>query len=184
MDLKKLVPWNWFKKENGGNGHTIPVKKSMDGTPYSPARIFHDEMDRFFDDFFTGSGFSLPGVGRGLLEGMDSTILKPRLDLGATDNAYTITVEIPGVSEKDICLELAHDTLTICGEKKQETQERNKNFYRVERSYGAFQRTLSLPEDANRENIQADFKNGVLTIRIQRTVLSGTRARQIEITYA
>nr|WP_281357791.1 Hsp20/alpha crystallin family protein [Desulfobacter latus] len=115
-------------------------------------------------------------------EEITGSLLKPRLDLSATDKEYTVSLEIPGVSEKDVNLELADDTLIIRGEKKQKKEEKKKNFYRLERSYGSFQRTLSLPEDADKDNIKADFKNGVLNITIPRKALpSGTKAKQIEI---
>jgi HSP20 family protein len=187
MDIKKLAPWNWFKRENEENGHTVPVKyrdKAGKKYPAMSPRGFHDEVDQLFDDFFNGLGLSPFRSRSGMLEGISGTLLKPRLDLGSTDKEYTVSVEIPGVSEKDINLELVHDTLIIRGDKKQEKEEKNKNFYRLERSYGSFQRTLSLPEDANRDNINADFKNGVLKIVIPKTKLPESRVKQIEIKYA
>lgn len=177
MDIKKIAPWNWFKKENEDNGHTIPEKYNKDTENRYSVRslsVLHDEMDRLFDDFFNGLGLS-PSFSR------SGSVLKPRLDLSATDKEYTVSLEIPGVSEKDVNLELVHDTLIIRGEKKQKREEKKKNFYRLERSYGSFQRTLSLPEDADRDNIKADFKNGVLNITIPRMELPGTIAKQIEI---
>lgn len=188
MDIKKFAPWNWFKKESGSNGHAIPVKQSKgnQNNSYSPnsLRIFDNEMDRLFDNFFQGFGLSPHALGTRPLEGMTSGILKPRLDLGATDKEYSISVEIPGVSEKDVSLELLHDTLIIRGEKKQEKEEKNKNFYRLERSYGSFQRTLSLPEDVDKDKVRADFKNGVLNITIPRRELPENQVKQIEIKYA
>ena len=187
MDIKKLAPWNWFKKENEENGHTVPVNysnKSSSRYSTTPSSGLHNEMDRLFDDFFNGSALS-PFRSRSFIpEGITGTLLKPSLDLGSTDNEYTVSVEIPGVSEKDVSIELVHDSLIIRGEKKQQKEEKNKNFYRLERSYGSFQRTLSLPEDVNRENIKADFKNGVLNITIPRMAIPENKAKQIEIKYA
>ena len=187
MDIKKLAPWNWFKKENEENGHTVPVKyNNKSNNRYTPATYsgLHNEMDRLFDDFFNGSALSPFRSGSFMPEGITGTLLKPSLDLGSTDNEYTVSVEIPGVSEKDVSIELVHDSLTVRGEKKQRKEEKNKNFYRLERSYGSFQRTLSLPDDANRENIKADFKNGVLNITIPRMAIPENKAKQIEIKYA
>ena len=134
------------------------------------------------DDFFNGLGLPPSFPRSGILEEITGGVLKPRLDLSATDKEYTISVEIPGVSEKDVNLELVHDTLIIRGEKNQKKEEKKKNFYRLERSYGAFQRTLSLPEDADSNNIKADFKNGVLNITIPRMeITSGTKSKQIDI---
>ena len=188
MDIKKLAPWNWFKKENGDDGHTIPVRynkvKDRDRDKDRSLSVLHDEVDRLFDDFFNRSALSPFRSRSSMLEGITGNLLKPRLDLSVTEKEYTVSVEIPGVSEKDVNLELVHETLTIRGEKKQEKEEKKKNFYRLERSYGAFQRTLSLPEDANRDKIRAEFKNGVLNITIPRMQLSGARAKQIEIKQA
>lgn len=188
MDIKKLAPWNWFKKENSGDGHSIAVKgdKANKDSRYSSnsSSIFDDEINQLFDNFFRGFGSPSYGSGKDLLEGMTSGILKPRLDLGATDKEYTISVEIPGVNKKNVSLELLHDTLIIRGEKNQEKEEKNKHFYRRERSYGSFQRTLSLPEDVDKDKVRADFKNGVLNITIPRTALPGSQAKQIEIRHA
>lgn len=184
MDIKKIAPWNWFRKENGDNGHTIPEKYNKDKeNRYSTGSlsVLHDKVDRLFDDFFSGLGLSPSFSRSGMLEEITGSVLKPRLDLSATDKEYTVSIEVPGVSEKDVNLELVHDTLIIRGEKKQKREEKKKNFYRLERSYGSFQRTLSLPEDADRDNIKADFKNGVLNITIPRMELPGTIAKQIEI---
>lgn len=110
-----------------------------------------------------------------------SGLLKPRVDIGASENDYTITVEVPGVDENEIRLEVSNNTMIIKGEKKQEKEEKEKNYYRIERSYGSFQRVLSLPEDANQDEINATFKNGVLTVTMPKNALPGREAKQIEI---
>ena len=111
-------------------------------------------------------------------------MIKPTLDLGATDKAYTVTVEIPGVDEKDVKLEIANDILTIRGEKRQETEEKEKNYYRLERSYGSFQRVLSLPEDIDQDGVKASFNRGVLTVTMPRKALPKSDVRQIAINTA
>ena len=184
MEIKKLAPWNWFKNENTDNGHTVPVKYNKSKENRYPARslsVFNDEVDRLFDDFLSGFGLSPSFSRSGMLEGITGNVLRPMLDLGATEKEYTVSIEIPGVSEKDVNIELVHDTLIIQGEKKQEKEEKKQNFYRLERSYGSFKRMLSLPDDANRDNIKAAFKKGVLNITIPRIELPGARAKQIQI---
>jgi HSP20 family protein len=187
MDIKQLAPWNWFKKENEQSRHTVPVKYSnKSSNRYSPESFggLHNEMDRLLDDFFNGLAV-LPFRPRSFMrEGISGDLLKPSLDLGATEKEYTVSIEIPGVSEKDVSIELVHDSLIIRGEKKQRKEEKRKNFYRLERSYGSFQRTLSLPEDVNRENIKADFKNGVLNITIPRLAIPENKVKQIQIKHA
>lgn len=106
------------------------------------------------------------------------------MDLGATEKEYTVCIETPGVDGKDIQLQITNNTLTIFGEKKQAVEEKKKHYYRVERSYGSFQRVLSLPQDADQDKINAQFKKGVLTITIPRKSLTGSNVKQIQITYA
>ena len=165
MDMKKWVPWNWFKKEEEDAGKAVPVQLS-----WAPAQShdlsgslarFHQDIDRLFDQAFRGFELAPFGFNRPSLPRMNGGMIKPTLDLSATDNAYTIAVEVPGVDEKDVKVEIANDTLTIRGEKKHEKEAGDQNYYRMERSYGAFQRVLSLPDDADQEGVAATFKNGV-----------------------
>jgi HSP20 family protein len=92
-----------------------------------------------------------------------------------------VTVELPGVEENEVLLELEGDTLKIKGEKKQEKEEKGKDFYRVERSYGSFQRVLTLPDDADQANIGAKFSKGALTVSIPRKSTPKSEAKRIPI---
>lgn len=138
-------------------------------------------MTGFFDRAFGGFAPASSGFNRPLLPRLNDGMLKPTLDLGATEKEYTITVEIPGVDEKDVRLEIVNDTLIIQGEKKQETEEKGKNYYRMERSYGSFQRVLSLPEDADQDGVTATFKKGVLTVVMPRKTLPKKDVEQIAV---
>ena len=188
MNLKKWNPWNWFKKEEADAGRSIPVARAGSPDPGNALggsiAQFHQEVDRFFDQVLRGFDRIPFGSGRPLLPTMDGGTLKPTLDLGATETDYTITVEIPGVDQKDIALEIAADTLTIRGEKHREQEDSGKDFYRMERAYGAFQRVLSLPEDVDQEHIKASFKNGILTIAMPRKALPNANVRRIEVQHA
>jgi HSP20 family protein len=121
------------------------------------------------------------GFGRELAPLAQSDCLKPTLDVSAGDKECTISVELPGGDEKDIKLELSDDTLMIKGEKKHEKEEKEKNYYRMERSYGSFQRVLSLPEDAEQDGIAAAYKHVILTITIPRKAKAATKSKQISI---
>jgi HSP20 family protein len=184
MDMKKLAPWNWFKKENEHSAGTIPVRRgdasSSDPMTEHPLGKFHREIDRLFEDAFPGFGLG-SGFKGSVWPEMEQGMFKPRLDLGAAEDAYSISVEIPGVDEKDIRVDIANDTLTIKGEKKQHKEEKDRHYYRLERSYGNFQRILSLPEDADQDKVSASFKNGILQIRIPRKSLPAPQVKQIEI---
>ena len=191
MDIKKFSPWNWFKKENEESGSVVPVRRSgateqqpsrlPTGRAHDPIMQLHREMDRLFEDAFRG--FGLGPLGR---EGLPTPVatgglLRPSVDITAGEKEYTITVEVPGVAENDVKVEISGDTMTIGGEKKQEKEEKEKDYYRMERTYGSFQRVLSLPDDADADGVAANFKNGVLTITVPRRPTSDKDVKQIEI---
>ena len=186
MDIKKLAPWNWFRKEDESTGSVIPVKQNdlrysgEDSHVSHPLAQLHREMDRIFENAVRGFGisnlrpdFSWPLTTSGLL--------KPHVDIGATDKEYAITIEVPGVDKKDVKVEISNDTLIIRGEKKQEKEEKNQDFYRVERSYGSFQRILDLPDDADQSGIAATFKKGILTVKMPRKSSPKSDVKRIEI---
>ena len=183
MDLKKLVPWNWFNKEEE-TGTTVPVHHTSSEKPYKtngPVNLLHRDVDQLFDNFFEGVGFSPFRAGGLVSSSMTDGLMKPTLNIGADEKEYAISVEVPGVDQKDIKLEIVNNTLTVSGEKKQEHEEKEKNYYRMERSYGSFQRVLSLPEDANQNKIEATFKKGVLKISMPRKSFPVSNLKQIPI---
>lgn len=178
MDLAKLNPWNWFKHEEPHQQEAaVPVKREELTSEQQPAGLprdlmhWHREMDRLFDDAFRHWGW--PSVNTGLRS--DRTIsFSPRLNVASSDKEYTITLEAPGLEDKDIQLDLQDRTLFIRGEKRQEKEEKDQHFYRMERSYGRFQRILELPTDVDLEAIQAKMNKGVLTISLPRKEESET----------
>lgn len=175
MNLVKFNPARWFNDEDGGKSLAVHRRGG------SPRDAFHSEVDRMFDDFFTSFGFpSMQAFGGKPGEG--GAFLKPNLDLAASDKEYTVAVELPGVDEKDISIEVNKNTLTISGEKKQEHEDKDekKGMYRMERSYGSFQRILALPEDIDADGIKAGFDKGVLRVTIPRTEVKD--AKKIAIT--
>ena len=180
MDIKKWVPWNWFKKEEENTGATVPVqhKNAQEGAGTFPQLFsqLHNEMDRRFEQIFREFGMGSP-----LPANMVNGMLKPTLDLSASENEYTVAVEVPGVNENDLKIEVDKNTMIIRGEKKQEKEEKQKSYYRQERFYGSFRRILSLPEDADQDGIKAVFKQGVLNITLPRKALPKPDVRQIAI---
>lgn len=179
----RLAPWNRFDPE-----HFPPRRSSgpdsrgvMLSSPPSPVDELHNEIDRLFQSVFRG--FDSPwGVMRGMAgPAPQETALRPRLDMTGDDKEYLVTVEIPGVSPDDISLEARDGALLLRGEKKQETSGDDKGVYRMERSYGSFERILSLPEDASEDAITASHKDGVLTITIPRKEKTEPEAKKIAI---
>lgn len=186
MDIKKFAPWNWFKEEERAETRNLPVAAQA-GNGYEsqlPSQLMklHNDLDRMFERAWSDLGLPLMAGMPGLSDQLQSPmLLKPSVDVSAADDEYIITVEVPGVEEDDIKLELADDTLTIKGTKQQESSNKDKDYVRVERAYGAFQRVLSLPEDANREEIDARFHNGILTITMPRKAVAKPRGKLIDI---
>ncbi len=189
MNLQKLNPWNWFKHEEQNSaeqGVTVPVKKSdydRQVAVQSPLVQFHQEIDRMFEDVFRNLGF--PALNRELSTPgkwmQQLSTFSPELNISSDDKEYTITLEAAGLEDKDININLDDGRLIIQGNKQEETENSDKNFYRIERRYGTFQRLLALPDDADDENIKASMKNGLLTIHIPRKETVGNRARTISI---
>lgn len=109
------------------------------------------------------------------------TLLRPQLDIAEREQEYAITVEVPGVDEKDVKLTLDDQRLIIEGEKRQESTTEEDRYQRVERSYGSFRRVLDLPADAKAEDIKASFANGVLTVTVPRSGEVRSSRREIPI---
>ncbi len=142
------------------------------------SRLFSD-MDRMFDTTLRNFGTPFMPLTQGLgIPGM----FRPNIDIASNEEEYTITAEVPGMEEKDIRVEVTDDgLLTIRGEKRQENTRNRKDVQFTECSYGTFERSLSLPEDANPEEIDAQFRNGLLTITCPRAETGRQKIRQIQI---
>ncbi|MBD3700356.1 Hsp20/alpha crystallin family protein [Klebsiella pneumoniae] len=187
IDFKKLAPWNWFKNEQQEQQtvSSLPVQRNdlpAASGPVSPILQLHREIDRLFDDAFRGFGF--PALNMPQWPSDWSGMLKPAPGHPRKPTSSTrLPSEVPGVEEKDIQITLDNDVLMVRGEKRQEQEKKEGGFHRVERSYGSFQRALNLPDDANRrDSIKASFKNGVLTVTIdKREVSAPKQGRSIPI---
>lgn len=187
MDIKKLNPWNWFKHEEkqAERGEMVPVKQGEYPQPQHPfAHMLQlqREMDRLFDDAFRG----FPAIGRSpFLNRMMSDEFAPSfrasLNVASDDRQYTITLEAPGMEQKDLSIEIRDRVLSIKGNKQQEKEERDQHYYRIERHYGAFERVLAIPDDGNADEISAAMKNGVLTVNIPRKEVSESGTKRINI---
>ncbi len=108
--------------------------------------------------------------------------LTPATEASGGDDAYVISMELPGVSEDDIDLSVEDGVVTVRGEKKTEEEKKGDTWYFSERQYGAFRRSFRLPVDADPEGVSAQMKDGVLTVRVAKTTPAETeKARKIEI---
>lgn len=139
-----------------------------------------DDLDRVFDNFFRNA-ISNVNLGNVSMPAANLTDMAVKMNISETEKEYTISADLPGLTQEDISLTVEDGALTLSGEKLRESEEEGKTFHRVERSYGKFSRTLQLPEDAQQDGISAAMKNGVLTIRIAKTVKQEKTQRKIEI---
>jgi HSP20 family protein len=156
----------------------VPVKQSAPA-PATPDiwRSLRTEMDRLFDNFT-----SRFGVAPFFQTRFDTSLSlpSPAVDITEEEGAFNVSAEVPGMSEKDINVSLSGDTLTIKGEKRQEREEKGDNRYLSERSYGAFQRSFSLPEDVDREKIAASFAKGVLTVTLPKSAKAAPKKIEVK----
>jgi HSP20 family protein len=106
----------------------------------------------------------------------------PAVDILETENEMLLKMDIPEVELKDLDIRLENDTLTIKGERKFEQENKGKGYHRLERSYGSFARSFTLPNTLETENVHADYKNGVLTVTLPKKELAKPRSVKIEIT--
>ena len=123
--------------------------------PFREVTRLRREMDRLWDDFF--------GPGRRAFRPLEAQ-WAPMVDVSETAEAVTVKAEVPGMEAQDIDISLSGDVLTIKGEKKSEREEKKENYHLVERSYGSFSRSLKLPVAVEADKIEANYKQGVLTI--------------------
>ncbi len=166
---------------------TLPVTKkpsepALAGEVWRPFEALRKEVDRLFDDF--GDDFwrrpfrSLAGPEKGWAQ---KFVAAPAADVAETDKAYEITAELPGIDQKNIEVNVANGGITIKAEKKEETEEKKKDYYVSERRYGSFQRYFGLPEGVDRDKIEATFKNGVLKVTLPKTAEAQKAAKKIEV---
>jgi HSP20 family protein len=154
-------------------------------TEWRPFESLRREVDRLFDDFQVGS-WRLP-FSRRMLDfepfwrGESSSGKTPAVDIVDKENAYEITAELPGIDENNIEVKFADGTLTIRGEKREEKEEKKKDYYVSERRYGSFQRSFGVPDGVEADKIEASFKNGVLTVILPKKPQTQRQEKKIAI---
>lgn len=163
MAVRDLIPW-------GRSRTTAP--STMTGSEVSPFLTLHREMNRLFDDVFNRFETGMPS----LLSPLPSW---PSVEVSATDKEVRVSAELPGLEEKDVELLVDEDVLTLRGEKRAETEQKERGF--SERSYGRFERVIALPYPVEEDKAQAVFKNGVLTVTLPRSAKAQERAKRIPI---
>ena len=128
--------------------------------PVRELTSLQSEMNRLFNTFFDTPSSSRGGNGGALRRWL------PPMDLVETDDHFILRADLPGLSEEDVTIELEDSVLTVAGERKAEHEDKKEGFYRMERSFGQFRRSLTLPEGVDADGITASFDKGVLEVRI------------------
>jgi len=152
----------------------IPWRHKHSGGEVTPAAGFRHEMDRLFDSFFR-EPFGWFGE-RGGME-----VWYPSVDVEDSEKEVTVRAEVPGVAADDINLTIADNTLTISGEKKEESERKGEGFYHRERHFGSFERQFALPEGVDTDKIEAKFKKGVLTVTLPKKPEAIKPEKKIEV---
>lgn len=161
--MRSLIPWKRQERD-------VAVQREES----EPFFSLWQDVNRVFDDFFTGTELTPFSALRGGFT--------PSINVTESDNEIAVTVELPGLDEKDVELSLSHDALTIKGEKKQESEEKGRDFYRMERSYGSFSRTIPLPRDVvDADKVTANFDKGVLRVTLPKLETAQTLSRRIPV---
>jgi HSP20 family protein len=150
-----------------------PARQASDFTDQliEPFTQLRTEVDRLFESF----PFRLPSLKLGKFAAA------PALEMSETNKAYKITAELPGIDPDEVEVTFDDGILRIAGEKKEEREENERGYHLSERSYGSFERAVSLPSAANPDKIDAKFKNGVLTITIAKDGEEKQNVRKIKI---
>src|SRR5689334_23252647 len=163
MGMRDLIPWN--------RGRDLTARRSEEVNPFL---TLHREMNRLFDDVFRGFDLTPFGSGRLIDRGLDW----PNVEVSETDKEVKVTAELPGLDEKDVQVELASGVLAIKGEKKTETEDKDRLF--SERYYGRFERRIPV-EDVDEDKVSAAFKNGVLSVTMPKAPQAQSKVKRIAV---
>lgn len=136
--------------------------------PFREFSVLQDRMNRLFQDF----------APRGEQE-LTAGNFVPAVDVYEDEHNVTLKAELPGVDPKDVDVRVENNTLTIKGERKFEKEEKEENFQRIERRYGSFARSFTLPNTVNTDNVKADYENGVLKIQLEKR--AEAKPKQIKV---
>jgi HSP20 family protein len=137
--------------------------------PYRELNTLQDRVNRLFHESFSG----------GRDESLATSSFAPAVDVYEDEHNVTLKIEVPGIDEKDIDVRVENNTLTVHGERKFEKEEKEENYRRIERQYGSFSRTFTLPNTVDTESVSADYEKGVLEIKLAKK--AEAKPKQIKV---
>jgi HSP20 family protein len=151
---------------------TVPMKKRRIYDPFDQLRLMQREMDDLFENFFEhrpGRAMEKWGV------------VAPKSDIVDKGDSFELKADLPGMDKEDIKIEVGQDNVTISAERKGEKEEKKKNYYYHERTYSGYRRTFALPAEVDPNKVQAEFKNGVLSLNMKKVKLPPPKKREIKL---
>lgn len=155
-----------------------PARTGRPHSAYELMRSLTEELDRSFNDFLGRRHWPFAGLAA---PGASGVAWTPPIETEERNGTLYVRTELPGLSKNDVKVEVAEDVLTIEGERKQESEKKEGSYYRSERSYGYFSRSIALPEGAKADTAKATFKDGVLEIAIELPARKAPEARRVTI---
>jgi HSP20 family protein len=147
---------------------TLTKSQSRAARSWDPFRIAREEMESLWSQL-TGEPDGILFRGR----------IMPSLDMSETPSTVEVRIDVPGMKTEDIDIQLASGVLTISGERKEEKEEKTKTFHRSERHYGSFSRSVTLPSAVAEDKVDAQYRDGVLTVSMQKT--EEAKSRKIKV---
>ncbi len=168
MSVRDLIPW--AREQN-----RVPSLFSSDER--DPFLSLHRQVNRLFDDVFRSLDGNMPSSGSASYFGGSW----PHVEISDNDKEIKVTAEVPGLEEKDIEVLLEDGVLTLKGEKRAQSEDRDRQF--SERFYGRFERRIPLGYEVEDDKVSADFKNGVLTVALPKTERAQAKAKRIAINH-
>ncbi len=172
-------------REREGAGSTALARQEpFSASPFALMRRVAEDMDRMFESFGFGRGRFAPRFWSELPERFAEPELvawAPEIEAFEREGQFVVRADLPGLKKEDVRVDVTENALILEGERRQEHEERKEGFYRSERSYGRFSRAIPLPEGVDTEDVKAQFKDGVLEVRLRAPKRPAQRRRQIEV---
>ena len=153
--------------------HLTPLRSITRCNPFNSSADMEHRMNHLLDSLFTNGTLNDDGV--------VSARFVPATDIAELNDHYLVTVDLPGLKKDDIKITLEDKTLTISGEKKFENEEKKDSYHRVERGYGRFERSFTLPQSVRTEKIDAKYKDGVLSLTVPKTEEAKQRTIEVKV---
>jgi HSP20 family protein len=172
-------------RDRGGTGSRALAREDpFSASPFALMRRMAEDMDRMFESFGFGRGRFAPRLWSDVPERFgepELAVWAPEIEVFDREGEFVVRADLPGLKKEDVRVELTENALILEGERRKEHEERREGFYRSERSYGRFSRAVPLPEGVDTEKVEAEFKDGVLEVRLPAPKRQSQQRRQIEI---